>query len=208
MHADGAAWRAQELEGCLGRPAPPLPGSVLQAPRGAGRRGPAGKEIRLRLSRNSYYCLVPHLLEPIKPCTMGNYRLPEAQSREAGDVQWVGEVLLAHRSRHVGLAAREGGCRHQGPHKLTPEQAAFTGILGGGMTSPGAGWGGPGPFFFSGACLCGCGGTSFVKWMTSFGTSAPNGFCSLWSCQASFKQSQPAPWSPFQSLWDRPSGPP
>lgn len=85
-----------------------------------------------------------HLLEPIKLCTMGNYRLPEAQSRKAGDVQRVGEVLLAHRSRHVGPAAREGGCRHQGPHKLTPEQAAFTGILGGGMTSPGANQGLPG----------------------------------------------------------------
>lgn len=75
---------------------------------------------------------IPHLQEPIKPrYTAGNYRLSEAQGREAADVQGAGGVLLADRSRHASLAAKEGGCRHQGPHKVAPEQAAFTGILGG-----------------------------------------------------------------------------
>lgn len=52
----------------------------------------------------------------------------------------------ASRSSHAGLAAKERGCRHQGPHKVTPEQAALTGILGGGLPSLGASWGLPLPF--------------------------------------------------------------
>lgn len=46
-------------------------------------------------------------------------------------MQGAGGVLLANRSRHASLAAMEGVCRHQVPHKVAPEQAAFTGFLGG-----------------------------------------------------------------------------
>lgn len=51
---------------------------------------------------------------------------------------WGAGGVLVNRSHHAGLTAREGRCRHQGPHKVAPELASFTGILGGGMTSPGA----------------------------------------------------------------------
>lgn len=54
-----------------------------------------------------------------------------------------GDGWGSNRSCHAHLAAREGRCRHQGPHKIAPEQATFMGILGGGMTSLGANWGLP-----------------------------------------------------------------
>lgn len=58
-----------------------------------------------------------------------------------------GDGWGSNRSCHAHLAAREGRCRHQGPHKIAPELATFMGILGGGMTSLGANWGLPWPFF-------------------------------------------------------------
>lgn len=87
----------------------PLPGPALQGPQRGRRKRPFWEEDFLGPFKECPCCLVPYLSEPIKPCTVGNYRLPEALSREVGVVQGVGEVALASRSHpSARLPGREG----------------------------------------------------------------------------------------------------
>ena len=94
---------------------------------GGGGKNPAGK-IPHPFHGTSSCCLVPSFREPIKPVTAGNYRLQE-KPRARGVGMWGGGGGWgANRSCHTGLATSEGRCRHQGPHKVAPQQAAFMGL--------------------------------------------------------------------------------
>lgn len=155
----------------------------------------------------SSYRLVPHLQEPIKPVlwVIIGCKRPRAGRLGTGG-GWVG-------CRPTGAVTpawlpRREGADTEAPIKLLQGRSFFTGILGGDMTSLGANWGLPQPFFLL---------QGLSLWLPMY--ILGNVVAFLWNAWTQwvlqplaapvlFEANQPTPVSYFQVLPGRLNGPP